>query len=521
MPNYSDYVESVGTGASQIDVAYVITESSEQVAYPVGTYDATATPPGYVVGTATGRLQGYTAYNNWEGFPGGGFRQYTKVPNAVTIDPCDSSGQTWYVSGYSDPQDRIVYLGDNLRDKLTNNYTGCCFDENGNQVSEPSLNQARTMDIVLEGLQFDIYGKFTYASMPSNYYKNGCTPVPLASILRSETFTVTFESMTPNIASTAPYLDDDVTVTLQRSDGTSVTATSSTGTVTMTATAPQTIKIKIGGQFGKKLFPEETWEYYYEKNSEYTANADHLNFEVDVPERGPDPNEFIDAYRIDKDNNSGNINDLSIEVPTGVSLLRYEGDITNREAGSSARDADGNNAFIPDLEDGTLIPNPEFDASTSTTSRAGHRDVKFRFSITSTIPSLASVATVTDWSTVILDATNIPTGTYVTSGGSTYYVELGGVPQSGSPGDPGDPNAVPPIPPTDPVADDSGPSGTGFYIDSASGMRYRYIPPQGLVTSWGAGTEYDMILYLMNDYRVGQERFVEIMDAAEARRVKG
>ena len=56
------------------------------------------------------------------------------------------------------------------------------------------------MDIVLEGLQFDTYGKFTYASMPNDFYKQGCDTVPVASITRSETFTVTFESMTPNIA---------------------------------------------------------------------------------------------------------------------------------------------------------------------------------------------------------------------------------------------------------------------------------------------------------------------------------
>jgi len=511
MPNYSDYVESIGAGASQIDVKYAITESSEQVVYPVGTYD-TNTQAYINVGVATGRLQGYTAYNNWEGFPGGGFRQYTKVPNAVTIDPCDSSGQTWYVSGYSDESDRIVYLGEDLREKLTNNYTGCCFDENGNQVSEPSLNQARTMDIVLEGLQFDIYGKFTYASMPSNYYKQGCTTIPVASILRNETFTVTFESMTPNIAESAPYLDDDLTVTLERSDGTTVTATSSTGTVTLSAVAPQTITIKIGGEFGKKLFPDETWEYYYEKNSEFTANPDHLNFEVEIPEdypdieNTPDPNDFIEPYRIDKDNNSGATNDLSTEVPEGVSLFGYEGDITNRAAGSSVRDADGN-----------LPTDPEFDASTGSTSRAGHRDVAFKFSITSSIPSLASVATVTDWSDVTLDVTSIPTGSYVTKDGSTYYVELGGTPSTGTPGDPGDPLAVPPVPPTAGTDDDSGPSGTGFYIDSASAMRYRYIPSQGLVTSFGAGTDYDMVLYLLNDYRIGQERFEEIMDEANTR----
>ena len=474
MPNYSEYVESVGTGASQIDVKYEITDNVTTVSYPNGTYDSNTSS--YInVGTASGKIRGYS---------GSDFRQFVKVPNAVTIDPCDSSGQTWYVSGYSNETDRIVYVGEDLTEKLENNYTGCCFDENGNQVSEPSLNQARTMDIVLEGLQFDTYGKFTYASMPNDFYKQGCTTVSVASITRSETFTVTFESMTPNIASSAPYLDDDVTVTLERSDGTSVTATSSTGTVTLSATAPQTIKIKIGGEFGKKLFPEETWEYYYEKNSEFTANPNHLNFEIDVPERGQDPNDFVEPYRIDKDNNSGqNLNDVSQEVPTGVSLLKFEGDRTDRSAGTSLRDADGN-------PEGT----EDYDSSTATLSRAGHRDIVFNFTVTSSIPALTTTA----WAI----GTPLATGSYCTNGGSTYYVELGGTPSTGNPG-----AGIPA---------DVGPSGTSFFIDN-SGMRYRYIPPEGLVTTAGAGS-WSTTLYVMNDYRIGQERFNELLDAAEARR---
>ena len=80
--------------------------------------------------------------------------------------------------------------------------------------------------------------------------KNGVVE-PIASTVRSETFTVTFNSMVPNIADNAPYLDDDNTVTLERSDGSSVTATSSTGTVTMSAVAPQTITIKFEGSLEK------------------------------------------------------------------------------------------------------------------------------------------------------------------------------------------------------------------------------------------------------------------------------
>ena len=462
MPNYRPVTESIGAGPSTIDVDYEV-GTAVSLSYPVGTYDPNTLS--YInVGTATANSN----YRNKRYYllPGSTFRQTWKVPNGVSIDSCDSSGQTWYVDSYSDPTDRIVYLAEDLTESLNGEYTGCCFDENGNQVPEPSLNQQRVTDITLEGIQFDTYGKILTAS--GIEYKNGCTTVAAASVVRSETFTVTFNSMVPNIASSAPYLDDDVTVTLERSDGTTVVATSSSGTVTMSATAPQTITIKIGGEFGKKLFPDETWEYYYEKNSEYTANPDHLNFEIDIPERGPDPNDYFEPYRIDKDNNSGSLNDLSQEVPSGVSLLGFESDITEREAGTNPIDG--------------------------STSRAGHRDIVFNFTVTSSIPALSTIA----WALF----TPIPTGSYCTNGGSTYYVEVGGTPSTGSPG-----AGIPA---------DVGPSGTGFFIDN-SGMRYRYIPPEGTVTTAGAGT-WSTTLYVMNDYRIGAARFQELLGQATARR---
>ena len=464
MPNYRPVTESIGAGPSNIDVDYEV-GTAVSLSYPVGTYDPNTLS--YInVGTATASSN----YRNKRYYllPGSTFRQTWKVPNGVSIDSCDSSGQTWYVDSYSDPNDRIVYLAEDLTESLNGEYTGCCFDENGNQVPEPSLNQKRVTNITLEGIQFDTYGKILTAS--GIEYKNGCTVVSAASVVRSETFTVTFNSMVPNIASSAPYLDDDVTVTLERSDGTTVVATSSSGTVSMSATAPQTITIKIGGEFGKKLFPEETWEYYYEKNSEYTANPDHLNFEIDIPERGPDPNDYFEPYRIDKDNNSGSLNDLSQEVPSGVSLLGFESDITEREAGTNPIDG--------------------------STSRAGHRDIVFNFTVTSSIPALSTIA----WALF----TPIPTGSYCTNGGSTYYVEVGGTPSTGSPG-----AGIPA---------DVGPSGTGFFIDN-SGMRYRYIPPEGTVTTAGAGT-WSTTLYVMNDYRIGAARFQELLGQATARRVK-
>ena len=462
MPNYKEVNESIGAGPSNIDVLYE-TGTPVTLSYPAG---SALTPS--------------TTQGKYFSAPSPTYRQSWKLPVEFSEDPC--APLNWYVTDYSDSADRIVYLGEDLSENLNNAYEGCCFDENGNQVSEPSLAQARVTDIVLEGVQYDVYGKMGTAS--GIEYKNGCTTVGMSSIRASETFTVTFNSMVPNIGGSAPYLDDDVTVTLLRSDGSSVVATSSSGTVSMSAVAPQTITIKVGGYFGKKLFPDETWEYYYEKNSEYDPNPNHLNFEIDIPERGEDPNEFIEPYRIDKDNNSGSVVDLSLEVPEGVSLLKYESDRTEREAG------------INPIE--------------GSTSRAGHRDIVFNFTTTSSVPAITYVT----WAIGAV----LPTGSYVLMGGSTYHVDLGGTVSGGTPGSPGDPTAVPPVPSTPGTPADTGPSGSGFFVDE-SGITYRYIPPEGVLTSIGAGT-WSTTLYVMNDYLVGQTRFEELLDAAVARRVK-
>ena len=64
-------------------------------------------------------------------------------------------------------------MGEDLTGSLNNEYTGCCFDENGNQVPEPSLNQKRVTEIVLEGITFDTYGKVNTAS--GIEYKEWCS----------------------------------------------------------------------------------------------------------------------------------------------------------------------------------------------------------------------------------------------------------------------------------------------------------------------------------------------------------
>lgn len=493
MPYYKQINEPIGVNPFQIDVLYDVDKGNTTTGtFPRGT----AAMP---LPSVSGMLRG---------IPGTSFRQQEKLPTNFTPDACNNT--QFNVSGYSNVRNRIVYIGEELGESLNNNYTGCCFDENGNQVAEPSLNQKRTMDITLEAIGFDSYGKPKWASQPNNFYFVSCgVSEPVGSIVRSETFTITFNSMVPNIGSTAPYLDDDTTVTFRRSDGVTATATSTSGTISMTATYPQTIKIEVRGMFGKKLFPNDTWEYYFEKFDSvtrlpktYTPVPGHLK--ITVPTEYPrafdtiqtstapevvdgsgnvtqtkatitntqwvsqtatstidkvlpvDPNTFIDAYRIDQQNKNGTgiVRDLSEEIPSDAIIMKY-------------------------------VQDPEEDL-----------DVVLNFTVTSSIPSLNAVA----WATGL----TLTAGSYVTNGGNTYLVEVGGFVSPG-------------LPPDTPA--DVGPSGTAFFVD-ASGITYRYIPTNiANLSSYGAGS-WSTTIYVMNDQRVGAELFEDVLDAQGVRRVK-
>jgi hypothetical protein len=497
MPYYKQVVEDIGSaGGSQIRVRYDVDKGNTVTGtFPRGT---AAVP----LPSVSGMLRG---------IPLTSFRQQEKLPVDFSMDPCDIT--KFDISGYSTPRNRIVYIGEELGVSLNNNYTGCCFDENGNQVPEPSLGQKRTMDITLEGIGFDAYGKPTWASQPNNFYFVSCgVTEPVGTVVRSETFTVTFNSMSPQISGVAPYLDDDVQIILERSDGQSVTATSSsTAPISMTATYPQTIQIKIRGEFSKKLFPNEIWEYYFEKYDPetnqpktYTPVPGHLPIQIPIQSERTfdqiqtsvapaiidnngdvtqpqgaitlqqytqniststldkvypvDPNTFVDAYRIDQNNKNGTgiVRDLSVEVPisAGAVLLRY----------------------VQDQEDDV--------------------DVIFNFSVTSTIPSLNAVA----WAIGL----SLTAGSYVTNGGNTYLVEVGGIVSPG-------------LPPSTPA--DVGPSGTAFFVDN-SGITYRYVPTNiANLTSYGAGS-WSTTVYVMNDQKIGAEKFEELLNQQQNRRTK-
>lgn len=471
MPYYKQYVEDFGSPGSDITikVRYDVDEGNvETGVFPV----KLGTAPNFTITSTSGDKYGNPILR---GKPSGTFRQVEKLPVDFSSDPCDEF--KFYVTDYSAKRDRLVYLGEDLRENLNNNYTGCCFDENGNFVEEPKLEQKRTIDIKLEAIGFDMYGKPTWESQGPNFYHIDCAngSEPVGSIVRGETFTVTFNKMTPEIRPEPPHLDDNIIVKLINSNGTEVSADKdSISTISMTATYPETITIKVFGSFGKKLFPNEAWEYYFQRYdpltgvaNEYTPVPEHLSF--DIPKEftrevddgtgniiqqtkvyPTDPNDFIDAYRIDQQHKigigtNGIVRDLSEEVPDGVYMLRYEQD-----------------------------PLEEI-------------DVILEYTVTSSIPPIVSTA----WAPLASYAA----GDYVTNGSDLYRVEVGGIVGIG------------PTPPPD-----VGPSGTSFFTDN-SGIEYRYIPSNiANRTSYGDGT-WTTTMYVLNDQRIGFQQFQDLLNA--------
>lgn len=569
MPYYKPTVETLGGGGGgvTIDVEYPIDDGNvESGVFPTMT--------GITIGSTTGSRFDSAPKPILRGIPTNTFRQLEYLPVDFSADPCDD--YSFYVTAYSEPRDRIVYTGQNLQESLNAEYTGCCFKPGPNpgdppvQYSEPNLGQKRTLDMTLESLGFDMNGFAKWASQPNDFYHIDCVSgaETVGPIVRSETFTVTFNKMEPQIRIAAPHMDDDFVVTMTNSNGTVVTIDKDTvGSQSISCTYPETITIALSGQFSKKLFADETWEYYFEKfnpeNGEpidYTVNPDHLSFDLDtefertfdevqetspavvthdgtnpvygdlIPNTGSEniviqsdsitgtefttrtaastitkelpfnPNDFIDAFRIDQDNKSGVgtgsdnvVRDLSQEIPSGSKILKFESDRTPRAAGIAVLDAEGD-AETTVNSDGRYVNNPDFDNSTASTTRPGHQDITLHFTVTSNItPAFVS----TPWT-----VTTYTVGDYVTNGGSLYVVTIGGTVGTG------------PMPPPD-----VGPSGTSFFTDN-SGIQYRYIPSNiGALDSYGAG-DFTTTLYVMNDELLGFARLEELLEAQEDTRTK-
>ena len=410
------------------------------------------------------------------------------------------------------PADRIIYINESIGEK----------DDTGLD---------KWIEITLEALGADAEGKPDWASRgtrPSRPDPTYDPPAnPLGAIVETETFTVTFEEFTPNVLGTAPYIDEDIRVIFIHSNGTEVECNSTNlSQISMTATYPETIKIKVRGKYTKWLFPYDTWEYYYERTDDagnpavYTPNPDHQPFLIesedqrtydesvegipastimnevesqslsvidfgDVPsaQEGTmtsaeglvgdstvglpnypgrqevtetskklqiDPNEFVDAYRITQEYKSGTgpfgvIKDLSVEVPFGVNILKYDQDP------------------ITDL------------------------DVTYRFSVTSVVtggPNSIEYAV----------GTSVVAGDVVYVGDVSWIVLVGGFIFANDP-----------------------PSGNTYYTD-ANSIEFQYRPSM-LGTSFGAG-EFEITQNVMNDYKLGLDRYEEVLEERGLRRDK-
>ena len=562
MPYYRPAKESISSPSSDIsiDVEYPIDDGNiESGVFPV----KIGVPPSAVISSTSGSRFDSAPKPILRGIPTVTFRQTQKLPTSFSSDPCNEF--KFYVDGYSGERDRIVYTGEELSESLNAEYTGCCYkpaeDPNDPPVfyQEPNLGQKRSLDMRLEAIGYDTYGKPHWASQPNKFYHIDCVNGSelVGPIVRSETFTLTFNKMEPQIRIPVPHMDDDFVITMKNSNGTTVVIDKDTvGTQSISCTYPETITIKLSGSFSKKLFADETWEYYFEKfdpftgePKEYTIIPEHLPIELPttfertfdevqeltpevithdgtgeygdlIPNTGTEniviqsdsitegdfttriatssidkelpfnPNDFIDAFRIDQENKSGTgtgsdnvVRDLSQEVPEGSRILRYESDRTPREAGTTLLDSENRG-----------VDDPDYDPSTGSTIRPGHQDVTLHFTVTSSIPPITSSA----WT---LGAA-YTAGSYVTNGGNLYRVEVGGVVGTG------------PTPPAD-----VGPSGTSFFTDN-SGIEYRYIPSNiANLTSYGAG-DWTTTLYVMNDERIGLARLQELLDAQPGGRDK-
>lgn len=538
MPQYRQYIENFSSPASDIDVKVYYDVDKGNV--ETGIYPVSETP---VVTYTTGDI-----FENpiLRGKPETTFRQQEKLPNEFKIRKCTSveTNAKFDVKNYSNKIDRLVYIGQDIKTSLNNGYTGCCFKPGENEgdppvfYEEPSLDQKRVMDLKLAAIGYDQFGFVTWDNQrPYATQFGGAYACPVESplipagtpeeyipgpVVRSETFTLEFLGITPQIRDEQPYLDDDLTVKLVKNDAAGneldeIVATSSTiGSISMTATYPETITIRIRGEYSKKLFPNETWQYYFIKKDEngndvpFTPVPGHLAVEFPIETTRPYDAENSIEDLIDEDDDSTitltEFNDntaTSLDVKTlpfdpNERYALYQVDQQNKNGVGIVRD------LSQEIPSNGIVYKYFQDTTTQTT-------VKFNFNVTSSIPPI----TIVTWA---LGAT-ITAGDYVSFGGELWIALTSGVVFEGTPPTPGDPNAEPPVPgdPGEPA--DVGPTLqedlSGLFFTDNGGLRYRYVPSNIVNrTSYGEG-EWSTTMYVLNDATIGLERFTELVEAQQ------
>ena len=487
----------------QVDGIYVLYEvgvEGSDINFPAEWVDPTISPP---------PPPGYSAHKaNLKDYVGGVYRIQQKVPTNFVQDEIEFMNVDSFVSQdfsanqYSTPDDRVIAYGDDLTE---NNEIGF----------------GRWLDVRLDCIGLDIDGRPDWYSQINSYYtsqnSNGSATDPqLLAIEKEETITVTFNGFDPPILGTSPNIDQDLIVRLIKKNSSGnitqiVTCDKDNlSNINISATYPETITIHVEGNYTRLLFPNETWTYAFDKNSEYTIIPEHLP--VVLENEGPrlfdpsleltatdvtdeveeltvgsetgneitvtyfsatklnelaaasgaikvlpqDPNEVFDAYQIDQTHsNQSRINgivfDLSQEFPTDAEIVKYNQD-------------------------------PVID-----------RDVTYTFTVTSSMPA---------WNSSPWAAGIYAVGDYVTNGGNLYRVIFGGTA----------------------TASTGPPTGTTNYrgttliggIQTPSGPVYRYVPdPIG--SGFGAAT-IKLRQNVLNNYINGQERYSEILDSRSNRR---
>ena len=468
------------------------------IKHEIGTEDAAVTfPAEYVDPTVTPAPPAYPAHTAALKDYGGVFRVQQYVPNAYSNDSETFMNVDQFVSvdfsitGYTTATDRYVYYDDDLT-----------------QADEAGF--VRWLDVRFDTLGFDIDGRPDWYSQPNDYYTSQGTSTgknpALLTIEREETITVTFDSFSPNILENTPFIDEDIVVQLIKRNGSGTVISTTTcdknnlSNISVSATYPDTITIHVEGNYTRLLFPNEEWDYYFDKNEDYTVIPQHLSIDF--------PNE-------QKRFNNSSILNAEGELPTFVTDTQFENAILNLDASTVEIKAQFEESIIiikpQDADDKfdayrirqgnssqTAINGNVLDLSLEFPSDAfilrylqdpvTNRDITYTFTVTSSIPA---------WNSSPWTIGSYTVGSYVTSGGNLYRVVVAG-------------------------ASDTAPTGTGNFQGTsgeppvATGAVFRYVPDMG-GTEYGAAT-VQIRQNVINNYLSGAERYGTIIAALPSRR---
>jgi hypothetical protein len=399
-----------------------------------------------------------------------------------------------------DPATRIVYINQEIGEK----------DETGVD---------KWVELTIEALGADEFGKPHWASQPSDYY-----PVtdPLGSIVETETFTITLTEFLPKVLGPAPHIDEDIRVILKNSNGTEVECNKDNlSNNSITCTYPDTVKIKVRGNYTKWLFPYDTWEYYFEKDQEYTPNPDHEPFLLDSEENRT-YDESVKGVPVSTLMNAEESASLSVidfgDVPSSQDVTMLSGEAGETASTVGLPNYPGRIASTKTTKALPFDPNDFVDAYRITQEyKSGTGpfgvikdlsvevplnvnilqyyqdpqtdiDVLYKFSVT-------SVVTGGPLEVEYAVGNSLVANSIVTIGEDSYLVLVGGFI----------------------LIDDPPPAGSTYYTD-ANNIEFQYRPTM-LGDSFGGGT-FQVRHNVINDYVLGLEKYEQVLDERGLRRIR-